>query len=68
MQAAYEFGQTTILNKAMALAISAFIDRAELVNEEIESYKKVDVQQIQQVAKELFRKENCSTLYYKAKK
>lgn len=68
MQAAHEFGQTTILNKAMALAISAFIDHAELVNEEIDSYKKVDVQQIQQVAKELFRKENCSTLYYKAKK
>jgi (2Fe-2S) ferredoxin len=40
---------------------------ANLINTETELYQKVDAEQIQRVARELFRKENCSELFYHAK-
>ena len=37
------------------------------VNLEIEGYRKVTSDKVKEVAKKIFRTENCSTLYYKAK-
>jgi zinc protease len=62
------FGDVGALNKAMNLAFYELIGNAELINTEIEHYQKVQVVDIQRVAKEIFRKENVSVLYYKAKK
>jgi zinc protease len=62
------FGDVGALNKAMNLAFYELIDNAELINTEIEHYQKVQVADIQRVANDIFKKENASILYYKAKK
>ena len=60
------FGKTTILNKAMGLAISALIDTPNLINTDLDNYLKVTQSDIKRVAKNLFDKNNRSTLYYKS--
>ena len=62
------YSETDVLNKATNLAISELLGDAELINKEIENYQKVTALQIQQQAKEILRKENCSTLFYLKKK
>lgn len=62
------FGKTSVLNKAMGLAIATFIDQPNLINRELGKYKSVDSISIQRVARKLFKKENSSTLYYLSKK
>ncbi|MDA3890575.1 MAG: pitrilysin family protein [Salinivirgaceae bacterium] len=61
------YSEINLLNKAMNLAYFELLGDAHLINAETESYQKVTPQQIQKVAKELFRKENCSELLYHAK-
>ncbi len=68
VKSAQAFGNTSVLNKAMALAIAELIDDAELVNQEIELYNKVSIDQIQKYCKEVLTKSNSSTLYYQSKK
>jgi predicted Zn-dependent peptidase len=68
MEASHVFGEVEVLNKASNLAISELLGDANMVNEEVEKYQSVTVEQIRSQARELFRPENCSTLYYKAKK
>ena len=63
----HEFAQTSVLNKAMSLAIAAVLDKPELVNEEVENYKKVTTAELQRVAKTHLKADNCSTLYYLSK-
>ena len=67
MESSFYFGQTNVLNKAMGLAIAELIDSADLVNTEIKEYLKVTPQDIQNVANEIIKETNCSTLYYLAK-
>ncbi|MEQ8625780.1 MAG: pitrilysin family protein [Vicingaceae bacterium] len=65
--ASNEFGKTNVLNKAMGLAISALIESPDLINTELDGYLKVTAEDIKRVAKTIFQKNNCSTLYYKSK-
>ncbi len=62
------FAQTSVLNKAMGLGIAEVIQSADLVNEELASYQKVSVKDIQRIANKYFKESNCSTLRYNAKK
>ena len=62
------FGDVGAMNKAMNLALYELIGNSDLINTEIEYYQAVQVADIQRVARSLFRKENSSILYYKAKK
>ena len=62
------FGDVGAMNKAMNLAFYELVGNAELINKEIEHYQAIQVADIQRVAKTIFRKENASILYYKAKK
>ncbi|CAG5084536.1 M16 family metallopeptidase [Parvicella tangerina] len=62
------FGEMTVLNKAMSLCFYELIADADAINHEVEKYKKVKLEDIKQIAGEIFRKENCSVLNYKAKK
>jgi predicted Zn-dependent peptidase len=55
------------MNKALNFAIAELLGDADYVNHEAEKYLAVTTEQIQQQAKQIFRKENCSTLYYLAK-
>ena len=67
-EATYEFGKTSVLNKAMGLAISALIQSPDLINNEFQSYDKVTASNLQRVAASVLRKENRSRLIYKARK
>jgi predicted Zn-dependent peptidase len=62
-----KFGEIHILNKAMALAINESLGDANKINTEIELYKKVTTQDIQNQATKIFKPENSSTLIYKVK-
>ncbi len=66
-EATHLFGEVDVLNKATNLAIAELMGDAELVNRETEKYLQVTAIEIKEQANVLFRKENCSTLYYKAK-
>lgn len=68
VKSAQAFGNTSVLNKAMALAIAELIEDAELVNQEMDLYNKVTINQLQNYCKEVLVKSNCSTLYYQSKK
>ena len=50
--------------RALNLAIAEYMGDAELVNTELVLYRKVTSLDIQKAAQQIFRKENCSTLYY----
>ena len=60
------FSEMNVLNKAMNLAFFELLGDASLVNEEAKLYQNVSAQDIRKLARELFVKENCSELYYKA--
>lgn len=62
------FGETNILNRAMNLAYFEMLGNAADVNLEIEKYKAVTIEQIQQVANDIFRKEVSNTIRYYSKK
>ena len=62
------FGEVELLNRAMNLASSALIGDPNLVNTETEKIQSVTLKDINTMAGKIFRKENCSTVYYKAKK
>ncbi len=61
------FSEVSILNKAMNLAYYELLGDANMINQEIDKYKQVTVNQIQKVAQKILQKENCSTLYYLSK-
>jgi len=67
VEATLEFSEMNIMNKALNLAVSELFGDADLANHEAEKYLAVTTGQIQQQAKQIFRKENCSTLYYMTK-
>jgi predicted Zn-dependent peptidase len=58
------FSETSVLNKAQNLAFYELLDRAELMNEETETYLSVTPEELHQTARELFREENSATLIY----
>jgi zinc protease len=68
MEASHVFGEVEVLNKATNLAVSELLGNANLINEEIQLYLDVTAEEIKQQANRMFKKENCSTLYYKSKK
>jgi len=61
------FAELSILDKAMNLAFFEMVNQAEDYNNEVANYAAVTAEDIQRVARELFVKENSSTLYYKSK-
>lgn len=61
------FSEMSILDKAMNLAYFELLGDANLFNQEIEKYRSVTPEEIQETAKKIFLKENSSTLLYLAK-
>lgn len=59
-----EFSEISVSNKAMNLAYSELLGDADLINKEKGNYSRVSREMIRETAKEVFRAENCSTLYY----
>lgn len=58
------FSETSIMNKAQNLGFYEILDRAELMNEEVETYLSVTPEDMHRVANEMFRKEVSATLVY----
>lgn len=61
------FSETELLNKTMNLAYYELLGDADLVNEEVNHYLKVDAKDILTEARNIFTPENCSVLYYHSK-
>jgi predicted Zn-dependent peptidase len=59
------FGEINLLNKAYNMAYFELLGNAEDMNNEISRYREVTPEQIVEKAREIFREENSSTLYYK---
>ncbi|HTD40185.1 MAG TPA: insulinase family protein, partial [Mucilaginibacter sp.] len=60
------FSEMSLLDKAMNLAQFELLGDADNLNHETDKYLAVTAEQIQKQAKEIFRKENSSTLIYLA--
>jgi len=62
------FSEMSLLDKAMNLAQFELLGDADLLNHETEKYLEVTPAQIKELANEMFRKDNSSTLIYLAEK
>ena len=58
------FSETSVLNKAQNLAFYELLDRAELMNDEVETYLAVSTADLHRSANSLFREDNSATLIY----
>ncbi len=58
------FSETSAINKAQNLAFYELLDRAELMNEEVDIYLKVSPEDMHRCANELFQPDNSATLVY----
>jgi zinc protease len=61
------FGEMTHANRALNLAYYEMLGDAHLSNEQISAYRNVTAGDISMVAKDIFRNENSSVLYYYSK-
>lgn len=62
------FGELNVMNKAMNLGYYEMIGDLPLINREVEIYRSITREQIADFSQRTFRKENSSTLIYRAKK
>lgn len=68
IEARHTFSETNVLNKCMNLAFCELMGDVSLINSELEKYNNVTAKQIKDRANVIFKKSNCSTLYYLAEK
>jgi zinc protease len=66
--ATLEFGEVEVMNRAMNLAFAALSGDVNLVNEEGDKIKSVTAADIQRVAKDIFKEENSSVMYYRGQR
>ncbi len=59
------FSEVSVLNKAINLAFFELVGDASIINRETSLYQQVTVEEMNRVAKEVFRRKNCSKLIYK---
>ncbi|GAB2516378.1 M16 family metallopeptidase [Spirosoma aerophilum] len=64
-EATLAFSEVELLNRAMNLAYAANAGNPDLVNQEAAQIQSVNPDGLQTMARELLRKDNCSTLYYR---
>ena len=62
------FGELNVMNKAMNLGYYEMIGDLSLINREVEIYRSLTSGDISDFASRIFRKENSSTLIYRAKR
>jgi len=60
------FNEMTNISKAMSLCLFELLGDVEMINQEVDKYLAVTAEQLQRVAQQILRPENCSTLYYHA--
>ncbi len=64
-EATLAFSEVELLNRAMNLAFAANVGNPDLVNQEAELIQAVTPDGVQAMARQVLRRENCSTLYYR---
>lgn len=64
-EATLAFSEVELLNRAMNLAFAANAGDPDLVNKEAELIQAVTADDVQKMARQILRKDNCSTLYYR---
>ncbi|MDQ1297133.1 MAG: zinc protease [Bacteroidota bacterium] len=62
------YSNTNILNKAMNLAYYELLGNPEMINTEVDLYRKTDRAMVLEAAGKYLTDSNCSTLYYKSKR
>ena len=60
------FSNTSILNKAINLSFYELLGNPELINLEVDAYRKVSQEMVIEATRRYFVPSNCSTLYYKS--
>ncbi len=65
-ESANVFANTNILNKAINLSFYSIIGNPDLINHEIDLYRKTGRTMVIEAARRYFDPSNCSTLYYKS--
>ena len=60
------FSNTSILNKAANLSFYELLGKPELINYEVDAYRKVTRKMVIEATRKYFTPSNCSTLYYKS--
>ena len=58
------FEDVPLMSRASSLATYELLGDADLMNKELDHYHAVTAQEIQQESRNIFTKDNCSTLYY----
>jgi predicted Zn-dependent peptidase len=67
LEAQETFNVTSAINKAMELSIYELLGEASRINTEIEKYRAISTSNVETLAKEILKPENCSTLHYLSK-
>lgn len=60
------FAEVELLNRAMNLAFAANAGNAEWCNQDADKIRAITADSIQNTAREVFSKDNCSTMYYRS--
>lgn len=66
-EVAHVYNLSSVLNKAMELSFAELAGNSEKINLDLDRYRAVNLDDIQNQSEIIFKKENCSTLFYKAK-
>lgn len=64
-EATLAFSEVELLNRAMNLAYAANAGDPDLVNREAEQIQAITTDSVKAMARQVLRKDNCSTLYYR---
>jgi zinc protease len=59
------FSEMGSLNKAINLAYFEALGKPELINQEVDLYNNITIEDIQRLSRQIFVAENCSELFYK---
>ncbi|HUX59383.1 MAG TPA: pitrilysin family protein [Bacteroidales bacterium] len=65
-ESASVFSNTSILNKAINLSFNELLGKPELINQEVDEYRKVTLEMVIEAIRRYFIPSNCSTIYYKS--
>jgi hypothetical protein len=60
------YSNTNILNKAMNLAYYELLGNPDMINTEVDLYRRTDRAMVLETAGKYLKDSNCSTLYYKS--
>ena len=64
MESTMVFSEVDLAGRALNLAVAEYMGDAAIINTEIENYRAVTAENIQQQATGIFKETNCSTLHY----